>query len=60
MATIALQAELPTRTVLFVSYSPSGELARRVRTALSGMENILGFRVRVVEVKLRNTKRLNI
>ena len=40
---------IPTRTVLFVNYTPNSELAKRLREALADMEAILGFRVRVVE-----------
>ena len=41
--------ELPTRTVLFVGYSPKGELAKRVREVLARLAPILGFKVRGVE-----------
>ena len=42
-------AECPTRTVIFVGFSPNGELAKRVREELGDLEQTLGFRVRVVE-----------
>ena len=38
-----------TRAVLFVDQSPQGELAKRLREQLSGLEPTLGYRVRVVE-----------
>ena len=41
--------ELEVKTVLFVEQSPGGELARRMRETLKGMEHTLGFRVKVAE-----------
>ena len=40
---------LKVRTILFVEQSPNGELAKRLRETLRGMEATLGFRVKVVE-----------
>ena len=40
---------VPTRTVLFVEYTPGGNLAKELRDVLAGIEHILGFRVKVVE-----------
>ena len=40
---------LDVRTILFVEQSPKGKLARRLRETLRGMENTLGFRVKVVD-----------
>ena len=45
----AREQELPTRTVLFVEFTPQSELAKRLREALAGIEKILGFKIRVVE-----------
>ena len=41
--------ELPVKTVLFVEQSPMGELAKKLKDTLRGMEQTLGFRVKVVE-----------
>ena len=41
--------ELELKSVLFVEQTPKGELAKRLRESLRGMEHTLGFRVKVVE-----------
>ena len=41
--------DLRTRVVLFLEQTPMGELARRVREQLVRMEDILGYRIKVVE-----------
>ena len=41
--------ELEVKTVLFVEQTPGGELAKRMRETLRGMEHTLGFRVKVAE-----------
>ena len=46
-----------TRTVLFVDQTPEGRLAKDLREVLTRLENILGFKVKVVErtgTSLRN------
>ena len=40
---------IPTRSVMFVEYTPGGKLAKELREVLSGIEHILGFRIKVVE-----------
>ena len=40
---------VPTRTVMFVEYTPDGKLAKELREVLGGIEHILGFRIKVVE-----------
>ena len=44
-----LQENLRTSTVLFVENTKGGELAERMRTTLKRIEEILGYRVKVVE-----------
>ena len=41
--------ELKTRAVLFLEQTPNGELARRVKELLVRLEQVLGFKLRVVE-----------
>ena len=41
--------ELEVRSVLFVEQTPGGELSKRLREQLRGMEDTLGFKVRVAE-----------
>ena len=41
--------DLKTRAVLFLEQTPMGELAKRVREQLVRMEDILGYRIKVVE-----------
>ena len=41
--------EMEQKIVLFVEQTQNGELAKRLREALRGMEHTLGFRVKVVE-----------
>ena len=41
--------EIRTRTVMFVTQTPRGELAARLRSVLRGLEHICKFRVKVVE-----------
>ena len=41
--------EMEQKTVLSVEQTRNGELAKRLREALRGMEHTLGFRVKVVE-----------
>ena len=41
--------DLKTRAVLLLEATPMGELARRVREQLARMEDILGYRIKVVE-----------
>ena len=40
---------LKTRAVMFVEQTPMGELARRVKEQLQGLETTLGFKIKVVE-----------
>ena len=47
---------LKTRAVLFVEQSPQGELAKRMRDQLRGLETTLGFRIKVVERTGRSLK----
>ena len=37
------------RTVMFVEYTKNGELAKRMRELISRLENVIGFKVKVVE-----------
>ena len=41
--------DIDTMSVLFVSYTPNGELVRQLREVMQSIENTLGFRVRIVE-----------
>ena len=41
--------KLEVRTILFVEQSPKGELAKRLRDTIKGLEATLGFKVKVVE-----------
>ena len=41
--------DLKTRTVLFVEHMPGGILAKRLREKLTNMEEVMGFRIKVVE-----------
>ena len=43
------ERELDIKSVLFVEQSPGGELATKMREVLKGMEQTLGFRVKVAE-----------
>ena len=43
------KAKVKTRTVIFVEQTRNGQLAKDIRQVLTGMENILGFRTKVVE-----------
>ena len=43
------EKDVKTRTVLFLEQTLMGELARRVREQLLRMEDVLGYRVKVVE-----------
>ena len=47
---------LRTRAVLFVEQSPHGELAKRMREQLRGLEPTIGFRIKVVERTGRSLK----
>ena len=40
---------IKTRTVLFVEHTPGGELSKRIRETLSRLEDMMGFRIKVVE-----------
>ena len=40
---------MQVRSVLFVEHTPGGMLAGRLREVLSGLEHILGFKIKVVE-----------
>ena len=40
---------LKTRAVLFVEQTPQGELAKKMKEQLQGLEATLGYRIRVVE-----------
>ena len=40
---------MPTRSVIFVSYSEGGTLIKQVKEVLGRMERILGYRVKAVE-----------
>ena len=44
-----LKRELKTKSVLFVEQSPGGELASKMREVLRGMEQTLGFKIKVAE-----------
>ena len=46
--------QLKTRAVIFVEQSPGGELAKQVRVKMQEMEQMLGFKLRVVERTGRN------
>ena len=37
--------DLKTRSVMFVEYTPGGELAKRLREQLSSMEKLMGFKI---------------
>ena len=41
--------DMKTRAVIFVEQTPRGELAKEIREQLQGLEQVLKFRVRVVE-----------
>ena len=47
---------LKTRAVKFVEQTPRGELARRVKEQLQGLEGTLGFKLKVVERTGRSLK----
>ena len=40
---------IETRSVMFVEHTRDGELAKRLREQLGRMENVMGFRIKVVE-----------
>ena len=41
--------DLRTRSVMFVNYTGEGEMAKRLRLELGNMENLMGFRMKVIE-----------
>ena len=45
----ATTTEIPTSSVMFVSFTPEGELGKRLREVMQMIEKTLGFRVRIVE-----------
>ena len=49
---------LKTRAVLFVEQTPQGELAKKMKEQLQGLEATLGFRIRVVERTGRSLKNI--
>ena len=46
---LELDSGLKTRTVLFVDQTPGGVLAARLKTLYLGLENTMGFKIKVVE-----------
>ena len=41
--------ELRNRSVIFVEHTPGGELAKLIRNQLTRMEELMGFKIKVVE-----------
>ena len=41
--------ELKTRTVIFVEFTPEGELSKRIRELMGRLEGILGYKIKVIE-----------
>ena len=41
--------DLKTRSVMFVDYTRGGEMAKKLRLELGKMENLMGFRMKVIE-----------
>ena len=41
--------DLKTRSVMFVEYTRGGEMAKKLRLELGKMENLMGFRMKVIE-----------
>ena len=43
--------DLKTRTVIFVEFTPGGELSKRMRELLMRLEWSPGYKIKVVEIK---------
>ena len=41
--------EIWNRSVIFVEHTPGGELAKQIRNTLARMEDLMGFKIKVVE-----------
>ena len=43
------EEDLKTRSVMFVEYTGEGEMAKKLRVELGSMENLMGFKMKIVE-----------